>query len=306
MERHEHVEEWVNQRMRVSALEAEWADPAAAWTRFDQRLARRSNHAWRWAIASGVLCAAVFVLPATRAIAQRLWDQVVLGRIQVLVADYESSGAAVNFASFEMQIRTEPRPVASLDEATRAAGFAARLPAIIFADAPRYSVTDEGFASLKLRTPAIRYLLAQVGGSASDVPDNWNGATLDVRLGPIVFADYDGTLLLQSRPFRLITPAGFDLALFYRIAFRSMGISEQDAGALSRDMGVSPALLMFMPKEDRDLLREFNTPRGTGMMIAEVYGKGTITALWSGSDRLYALHGKIDEELVTRVANALE
>jgi hypothetical protein len=85
-----------------------------------------------------------------------------------------------------------------------------------------------------------------------------------------------------------------------------MGISEQDAGALSRDMGVSPALLMFMPKEDRDLLREFNTPRGSGMMIAEVYGKGTITALWSGSDRLYALHGKIDEELVTRVANSLE
>jgi hypothetical protein len=122
----------------------------------------------------------------------------------------------------------------------------------------------------------------------------------------VAIADYDGTLLLQSRPFRLTTPAGFDLALFYRIAFRSMGMSETEAGALSSDMGFSPALIMFMPKEDRDLLREFNTPRGTGMMIAEVYGKGTITALWSGSDRLYALHGKIDEDLVTRVASALQ
>lgn len=159
---------------------------------------------------------------------------------------------------------------------------------------------------LRIRTPAIRYLLAQAGGSAGDVPYDWTGTTLDVRLGPIVIADYDGTLLLQSRPFRLIAPAKFDLALFYRIAFRSMGISEEEAGALSRDMGFSPGLLMFMPKEDRNLLREFNTPRGTGKMIAEVYGKGTIAALWSGADRLYALYGNIDEDLVTRVANSLE
>ena len=224
----------------------------------------------------------------------------------MLVTDYASSGAAVGFASLEMQLRTDPRPVASLDEATRAAGFVPRLPAIIFADAPSYSVTGEGFATVKLRTPAIRYLLAEAGGSASDVPDDWNDATLDVRLGPVVIADYDGTLLLQSRPFRLTTPAGFDLALFYRIAFRSMGMREQDAAALSSDMGFSPALLMFMPKEDRNLLREFRTPRGTGMMIAEVYGTGTIAALWSGADRLYALYGKIDEDLVTRVANSLE
>jgi hypothetical protein len=40
------------------------------------------------------------------------------------------------------------------------------------------------------------------------------------------------------------------------------------------------------------------------MMIAEVYGPGTITALWSGSDRLYALHGKIDADFVARVASS--
>jgi hypothetical protein len=192
------------------------------------------------------------------------------------------------------------------DRRAESAGFSPRLPAIIFPASPQYRVLAEIPATLKLRTPAMRYLLAQAGGSASDVPDGWNGVTLDLRLGPIVMADYQGTLLLQSRPARLTTPANFDLALFYRIAFQSMGMSEQDAWALSSDMGFSPALLMFMPKEDRNLLREFNTPRGTGMMIAKVFGKGTIAALWSGSDRLYALYGTIDEDLVTRVANALE
>jgi hypothetical protein len=169
--------------MHAADAAAEWPDAAAGWTRVGDRIARRPISMWQWAAATVAVCLVVLALPAPRAIAQRLWDQFVLGRIQVLVTDYQSSGTAVNFASLEMQLRPEPRHVSSLDEATRAAGFAPRLPAIIFPTAPTYSVTDEGFASLKLRAPAIRYLLAQAGGSAIDVPDDWNGATLDVRWG---------------------------------------------------------------------------------------------------------------------------
>jgi len=305
MERHEHVEAWVNHQMNVAAVSSEWPDAAMGWSRVGDRIARRPIRLWQWAGAAAALCVAVLALPAPRALAQRLWDQVVLGRIQVLITDYETHGAAVDLFSPEAH-EFQLSVVASLEEATRAAGFSPRLPAIIFPASPQYHVLDAIPATLKLRTPAMRYLLTQAGGSASDVPDSWNGVTLDLRLGPIVMADYEGTLLLQSRPARLTTPANFDLALFYRIAFQSMGMSEHDAWALSSDMGFSPALLMFMPKEDRNLLRQFNTPRGTGMMIAEVFGKGTIAALWSGSDRLYALYGKIDEDLVTRVANSLD
>jgi hypothetical protein len=164
-------------------------------------------------------------------------------------------------------------------------------------------------ARLQLRTPAIRYLLAQAGGSSSEVPDAWNGVVLEARVGPIVVADYNGVLLLQSLPFRLIKPVDFDLELFYRIAFQSIGMNEDDARALSADAAISPALLMVMPKEERDLVHEFRTKSGTGMMIEEVYGPGKIAALWSGADRLYALFpasGEISREFVIKVANALE
>lgn len=306
MERHERLDEWVNRRMQVAMVPSEWPDAAAGWTRVGNRIAQRPIRMWQWAGAVAALCVAVLALPAPRALAQRLWDQVVLGRIQVLVTDYESHGAAVSVFTPEPPHGFQIDRVSSLEDATRAAGFSPRLPAIIFPASAQYQVIHEIPATLKLRTPAMRYLLAQAGGSASDVPDSWNGVTLDIRLGPIVIADFEGTLLLQSRAARLTTPANFDLALFYRVAFQSMGMSEQDAWSLSSDMGFSPAMLMFMPKEDRHLLREFNTPRGTGMMIADVFGKGTIAALWSGSDRLYALYGKIDEDLVARVASALE
>lgn len=306
METHEHLDAWVNQRMRSTEPTTEWPNAAAGWTRVENRIARRPLRVWHWAGAAAALCAVVLALPAPRAIAQRLFDQVVLGRIQVLITDYETHGAAVSVFSPEPPHGFQMSSVSSLEEATRAAGFSPRLPAIIFPTSPHYQVVAPMPATLTLRTPAMRYLLAQAGGSASDVPDSWNGVTLALQVGPIIAADYDGTFLLQSLPLRLIKPSDFDLDLFYRIAFRSFGLSEERAAALGADMAFGPALLTFMPKEDRNLLREFNTPRGTGMMIAEVYGKGTIAALWSGSDRLYALYGKIDEDLVTRVAGALD
>jgi hypothetical protein len=254
------------------------------------------------------MCVAVWAYPPSRITAQRFWDEVVLGRIQVLTTDFEGHGAAASFFSPEWHV--EAHPVSSFDEAVRAAGFSPRLPRSgVFAVQPTYSIADVSSAKLRLRTPAIRYLFAQAGGSPSEVPEAWNGVALETQVGPVVIADFNGVLLLQSLPFRLIKPVDFDLELFYRVAFQSIGMNELDARVLSADAAISPALLMVMPKEERDLVHEFRTKSGTGMMIEEVYGPGKIAALWSGADRLYALFpasGEISREFVIKVANALE
>jgi hypothetical protein len=263
-----------------------------------------------WAVATAAVLVAVLALPPARGRAQRLWDQVVLGRIQVMLTDYEGHGAAASFLSPVMQVRPDPHPVPSLNDAARLAGFSPRLPgAEVFAVLPSYSVTDVASARLQLQRPAIRYLVAQAGGSASDVPDSWNGVDLEVRVGPVIIADYNGILLLQSRPFELITPPDFDLALFYRLAFQALGMSERDASALGADFAISPALLTFMPREESDLVHAFKTKTGTGFMIEEVYGPGKIAAVWSGSDRVYALFpatGEVSREFVITLANSLE
>jgi hypothetical protein len=262
-----------------------------------------------WAGAAAALCAAVFVLPAPRAAAQRLWDQVVLGRIQVWTVDAEGPGAAAFFAP-QIVHTGETRPVESSGAASSLAGFEPRLPGLdVFATPPAFSVADVTTAGVRLQTPAIRHLVARAGASAAEVPDSWDGVDLELRVGPVIIADYGGILLLQSLPPQIIKPADFDLELFYRLAFRALGISDTDARVLSADLMMSPALLMFMPEEDRELLHEFDTRHGKGLMIHEVYGPGSITAVWSGSDRMYALYpsgGQVTRELVTRVAEALE
>ena len=311
METHDQLERWVHQRIAGAEPAAEWPDPADGWRHLDQRIARRSPHRlWLWAGATTAVCAAVLALPGPRVVAQRLWDQVVLGRIQVMLVDYSGDGAAAAFFSPDIYQRADARPVPSIEAASARAGFSPRLPGDdVFAVSPSYSVADITAARWQLRTPAIRYLFDQAGGSASEVPDSWNGAVLEVRAGPMIIADYNGVLLLQSLPFQLTKPVDFDLTLFYRIGFQVLGMNEQEARARSADLSLSPALLTVMPKEEHDLVYGFRTKSGAGVMIHEVYGPGKIVALWSGADRVYALYPdtrEVTREFVMTVANALE
>lgn len=273
-------------------------------------MAREAVPLFVWAGATVTLCAAILTLPAPRVAAQRLLDQFVVGRVQVLLMDEEVGGAAAGVFTPEIYQRPDTASVPSQDEATRVAGFTPRLPQPdVFKTSPTYSVAGITAARVRLRTPAMRYLVNQAGGAASEVPDAWNGAVLEVRIGPVIIADYDGILLLQTQPFELITPAGFDLERFYRVAFRAFGMSEHEAWALGANLSVSPALLMVMPEEDRALVHEFPTRSGTGVMLDEVYGPGKTVAIWSGSDRVYALFpatGEVTRDFVRTVASALD
>lgn len=311
METHEQLEAWIDRRMAAAVAQTpEWPDAVAARRRLDLRHTQRPRRLTLWAAATATVLATVLVVPALRVAAQEIWDEVVLGRIQVMFADYDGHGAAASFLSPVMQVRPDPRPVSSLDEAVRSAGFSPRLPGPdVFSMQPTYSVTDRASAKLQLRRAAIRYLVGKAGGAAGEVPDAWNGVDLEVRIGPAIIADYDGVLLLQSRPFELVTPAGFDTELFYRLAFQALGMSESDARALGADLAMRPALLTFMPAEERDLVREFRTKTGTGVMIEEVYGPRKIAAVWAGGDRIYALFPAtrdVSREFIVEVANSLE
>jgi hypothetical protein len=309
MEKIDRLEEWVDQRMAASEPAASWPDLAAGRRRLEQRIATRRRPVLLWAGAAAALCAAVLVLPGPRLAAQRLWDRVVLGRIQVLIADLDVAGAASAFFS-PQNVHLDVSAAASIGEASERAGFWPHLPdSGVFPGSPTYRVADATLATLPLRTPAIRYLVARAGGSPGDVPDSWNGAMLEVRVGPVILADYGGVVLLQSLPFELVKPVDFDLELFYRIAFQALGASELYARSLGADLAVNPALLMFMPREDSHLVHEFPTRSGTGVMIGEVYGPGSKVALWSGSNRLYALYteeGKVSRDFLIRVANTLD
>jgi hypothetical protein len=263
-----------------------------------------------WAGATATLLAVILALPGPRVSAQILWDRVIVGRIQVMMLDDDVAGAAAGMFGNEIHGGLETRSVESLEEASRVAGFVPRLPAwdVFPSISPTYTVADTT-GRVRLRTPALRYLLHEAGGSAGEVPDSWNGAVIETRIGPVVIADYDGILLLQSLPFEVTKPADLDLQQFYWVAFRILGMSPSEAWTRSTELAISPALLMFMPPEDRDLVHPFSTASGTGVMIEGVYGPGKTVAVWSGSERVYALYPEtreISRAFIATVAAALD
>ena len=105
---------------------------------------------WVWAAATVAVLVAIAALPATRTAAQRLWDDVFIGRFAVVTTDFEH-GAAASLFSPEMRRQPEPSPVASLEEAANTAGFWPRLPGPgVFSAQPKFSVTDVGLAALPI------------------------------------------------------------------------------------------------------------------------------------------------------------
>ena len=313
METHERLEAWVNGRMAATEPGVGWPDMAAGRRQVDPRLRKQTSRLWLWAGAAAAACVTVLALPPVRAVAQRLWDEVMLGRVQVVPMDYDGADGLAGTAGFvspEIYKRPDVFTVASLAEAVQRAGFSPRLPmGGPLQGPPGYSVTDEGAARMPLHAPVIRNLLVRTGGSPDDVPQSWDGVTLELRAGPIVIADYAGVLLLQSEPFALLKPADFDVERFYRVAFQALGMSEAEAQALSVDLALSPALLTFMPKGEEDLVHRFRTNSGTGIMIHDVYGPGKIVGVWSGPDRIYALYPSmqnVSREFILQVARSLE
>src|SRR5262245_16812619 len=109
METHDRLEEWANARLADSDLPSGWPDEDGARKRLEQRIAgRRPHRIVLWMTAAAAVCAALLIVPQSRAVAQRLWDQVFLGRLQVLITSFDE-GADVGLFSPDVQHTPEPR-----------------------------------------------------------------------------------------------------------------------------------------------------------------------------------------------------
>jgi hypothetical protein len=121
---------WVDERLEALAPGGFAPDVAAARARLRDRESRsrpRPRVLWVAAVAT---CLLVVLLPWPRAAAQRLWDRLVLGHVEVISVQRPDVPPHV-MAFFQME-EQEPmvfEPVASLAEAQQIAGFRAALPA---------------------------------------------------------------------------------------------------------------------------------------------------------------------------------
>ena len=300
---------WVEERLGALGTPDEFQpDVVGARIRLRKReagAAKRSRRAWTTAVIAAVGLATM-ALPWPRAAAQRLWDRLSLGRVEIVQVSRKDLPESVTDV-FTLQDRNRPMPeaVRDLADAERVAGFRPLLPPPgVLSGTPELSVERSvSFTTLPLRTADIERALAAAGISDITVPREWEGTTLTAEGGPLVVANYPDAMVevMQSPPFRMTTPPGFRFDRFMEIAFRVFGRSAHDARTLAKEIAANPALVMHFPEHHK--VREVSLRSGRGVIVGDDDG---FCFFWNTSDRIYIVAAaKLSEEQAVSLADSI-
>jgi len=300
--------DWVDERLETLKT-ADAPQPDVVQARAKLR-AREGAPAPRsrsmWLLAAAAACLMLAVLPWPRALAQQLWDRLVLGRIAIVQVD--SEGVSEDVASvFTMDSAPyEQENVADAAAAERIAGFRPLLPpdGILKGKAALSIVKRSVLATRPLKTADIERALARAGVTDIAVPKEWEGLTLTAEAGPVVVADYDGVQIMQSAPFQMNTPQGFQFGRFMEMAFRVFGRSADEAKVLGAKFEANPALVLHFPEHEP--VRDVALRSGTGIIVGDLSSDDLICFFWNTPDRIYIVSAtNVSERTLVTLADSI-
>jgi hypothetical protein len=260
-----------------------------------------------WRVAAAVGCLVFVALPWPRALAQNVWDLLMLDRVTVV----QSSGRVLPddiAAAFTVEPHPyDLEPVENVPAAERRVGFWPSLPsASVLTGTPKLFVaTEVRFATRPLKVADIERGLAAAGIHDVVVPRDWEGTTLTAVGGPLVVAEYENGTLIQSMPFRMTTPQGFRFGHFMEIAFRVFGRSASDARTLGAKLEANPALVMHFP--EREVVRDVPLRSGQGTLVIDPNGREDACFFWHTTDRIFIVSSqKLTDENAAALANSVQ
>lgn len=291
--------QWIDERLDALTPPALDPDGSRARIRLAARDQARTRRVRQLLVVGTAVCLALAVLPWPRAIAQQVWNRLSLNRVAIVQVAEGGLPDEVTAALTLEPLSFDESQVTTLDAAEQLLGFRAALPPDgVLGGVPKLSVVRMvALASQPLRVQAIRQALAAAGVADFDVPDGWEGTTLRAEAGPVLIARYDGVELMQSAPFRMHTPAGFEFERFMEMTFRVFGRPADEARRLGRKFQENPALILHFPEHEP--VRDIALRSGRGTIVGAQDG---ICFFWNTSDRVFIVSA---ETLSDRDAAAL-
>ena len=302
-----HVERWVEERLETLEPAREYEpDPVHARAKLTARQSDVPTGRRVWIALAVAGCLALAALPWPRAMAQELWNRLLLGRVAVVQIDREDLSEAIT-AVFVMEPQPfEQEAVADAAAAERIAGFRPALPPEgMLKGVPALSVVKRAVLATKpLKTAEMERALASAGVSDIPVPKEWDGLTLTAEAGPVVIAAYDGVEIMQSAAFRMHTPPGFQFGRFMEMAFRVFGRSAGEAKMLGAKLEANPALVLHFP--ERAPVRDVALRSGSGIIVGDLDGDDLICFFWNTADRIYIVSAtRVSEQMLVTLANSV-
>ncbi|HYP09365.1 MAG TPA: hypothetical protein VER03_24280 [Bryobacteraceae bacterium] len=303
MESKPQLNEWTD--AKLATLTPEW-EPNTVRAR--ARLNSRSPMAMRprrlrFAAALAAALVLVAMLPATRAVGQRIWDRLFLTGVTVVRVDPDALPWSLNIhIGQKSPVRAETARAAA-----QAAGFTPMFPQE-FGQSPQLAVLGPITASVNLNARQLQEALDKAGASNVRARQEWDGVKLGIEVRPIVIAEYPGSTLMQMQPLTLDAPAGFAMSEFVEVAFRILGLGAGEASQMARQFAEHPTWFLGVPQEDAVQMREVRLDSGPAMLLEDFKedgGKERTTLIWSIKDRTLILSGDMTPDRAVAIANSV-
>jgi hypothetical protein len=250
------------------------------------------------ALAAAAIFLVVLALPASRAIAQQLWDRFVLNRVEAVRVDLSQFPVNTHVTTNGAE-----EVVPDVLEAEQKAGFRPSLPPPgIVAAEPELKVSGPMQVDQILRLADLRSALTKAGVTGVEVPSDWDGATFHLEVGPVVTAEYpDNLRVVQLQPIHFSAPSGFPLEAFVKVAFRSLGVSAWEAQELGRRFAEHPFWMLDIPPEKTAEIQALTLNGSPSLLVEDADG---VTIIRTTGERIYAVTSGT-RQLSMRIAESL-
>jgi hypothetical protein len=299
-----------------------------------QGLSRRS---WRarplFAGAFAVALAAIaFTLPAVRATAREFLDLFRVQRFAAVPVDTErlarleqqgmdlKSVLGPQIEVLEQPVK--PEDVDGTQAASEMAGIDVRQPRLLpektaFAGV---AVGRPGAFRVRLDVAKLRSLAEVMGADPAQVPDAWEGTTVEIHAPPVVILKYrrgdSEFVLLQSRVPSVELPPGLELAQLGELGLQMSGMSPAEARLFARTIDWRSTLLVPIPAAGGNF-REVEVRGRKGLMVtgqpriknpdgSTRPGRWRSVLLWADPDRVYAAAGPSHGPEILQMAESIE
>jgi hypothetical protein len=314
--------ESVEFRLRLLDPPETWEPaPAIALARFRARVeeaeatrARRSSRAWAWLGAVSAVCIVLLLVPTTRAGAQRLWDVFFSQRLEMVRIEIDRLPRS--FTDQRIEMVGANMQVATLEEAAQHVRFVPRLPdpawdaSIAASVAGPRRLLVAGSISVESRVDVDDLESAARRAGLSDVhfPPAWDGARIGVHSSPIAVAEYPRFQLAQVLPLAITTPPGFELGAFTERVLRIGGLTPSAAREYAAQMAAAPFAMFAVSPKDALTMQRVTVGTAQGTLVHNVNADGTpgdVVLVWTTTDRLYMLTGRLADAELLAIADAI-
>ncbi len=286
----------------------------------------------------GVLAIAL-TFPSVRAIATSFLGIFRVESVQVIPVDLENLpqtfGSGESFEKFmanEVKVEEfgETRDVSSKEDASAAAGIPVRLPENIEGE-PRLSVEQGGRMTFQVNYELARAVLDDIGHQDIELPENLDGAPIEVVIQPAVLAMYgecrveeefkamegmdpdesdapplsECTTLLQTTSPTISAPPGLNLGQIGEAYLQILGMSPEEAASFAANVDWTTTFVIPIPKYAEYQQVPVDGVSGT---LVEYHERGTAwyALMWVKDGLLYVLSGPGNAETAQEIARSLE